>query len=209
MSKKYFAIAILATSITLVSIIQYGFLHLEISGLVQTKKNMLLPEEWKMYFYMHIFSSSISLLVGFIQFLPRIRQEKINFHKILGFIYLVFVLVGGFSALKISPYVTGGVVSSLGFSTLAMLWMFCTLFAFYFLFRKKFTSHGRWMIRSYGLTFAAVTLRIYLPISIIIWGIEKFPSYYAVISWACWVTNLLIVEIFIIPKTRPKQEQSI
>ncbi len=157
---------------------------------------------------MHIFASAVSLLVGFIQFLPRIRQEKINLHKILGFIYLVSVLVGGFSGLKISPYATGGSVSSWGFSTLAVLWIFCTVFAFYFLFRKKFSSHGRWMIRSYGLTFAAVTLRIYLPISVMIWGIEKFPSYYAVISWACWITNVLIVEIFMIPKTRTKLEQS-
>ncbi len=134
MTKKYLAIVVLATSISLVSIIQYGFLSLESAGLVQTKKNMVLTEEWKTFFYMHIFASAVSLLVGFIQFLPRIRQEKINLHKILGFIYFISVLVGGFSGLKISPYATGGSVSSWGFSTLAVLWIFCTVFAFYFLF---------------------------------------------------------------------------
>jgi hypothetical protein len=46
------------------------------------------------------------------------------------------------------------------------------------------------MIRNFSLTFAAVTLRIYQPSSIIS-GID-FEVAYPVIAWLCWVPNLLL-----------------
>jgi Predicted membrane protein (DUF2306) len=48
------------------------------------------------------------------------------------------------------------------------------------------------MIRSYALTLAAVTLRLYLPASIAL-GVD-FRSAYRVISWACWLPNLAVAE---------------
>jgi hypothetical protein len=52
--------------------------------------------------------------------------------------------------------------------------------------------HRRWMIRSYALTLAAVTLRIYLPASMLL-GIP-FPVAYPAIAWLCWVPNLLVAQ---------------
>src|SRR5260370_20371385 len=52
------------------------------------------------------------------------------------------------------------------------------------------------MIRSYALTLAAVTLRIYLPASQIA-GIP-FPDAYQTISWLCWVPNLVVAEWWIL-----------
>jgi hypothetical protein len=56
--------------------------------------------------------------------------------------------------------------------------------------------HRAWMLRSYALTFAAVTLRIWLPLSQIA-GIP-FQEAYAAIAWLCWVPNLVVVEWFIL-----------
>ena len=50
------------------------------------------------------------------------------------------------------------------------------------------------------MTLAAVTLRIYLPLSQIA-GIP-FEEAYPAISWMCWVPNLIFVEWFMIEKTR-------
>jgi hypothetical protein len=55
------------------------------------------------------------------------------------------------------------------------------------------------MYRSYALTLAAVTLRIYLPLfQVAGYG---FDVAYPLISWIAWVPNLLIVEWFVL--TRP------
>ena len=51
------------------------------------------------------------------------------------------------------------------------------------------------MIRSFALTFAAVMLRIYLPLAQVA-GIP-FDVSYPVISFLCWVPNLLVAELLL------------
>ena len=58
-------------------------------------------------------------------------------------------------------------------------------------------DHRNWMIRNYSLTFAAVTLRIWLPLFIVLFGIEHFELSYAIIAWLAWVPNLIVAELFI------------
>jgi hypothetical protein len=52
------------------------------------------------------------------------------------------------------------------------------------------------MLRNYSLTFAAVTLRIYLPLAAAIMHLSFIPSY-RVISWLCWVPNLVVAEALV------------
>ena len=54
------------------------------------------------------------------------------------------------------------------------------------------------MIRSHALTLAAVTLRIYLPLELAL-GMS-FHDAYRVVSWLCWVPNLVAAEWFIFKK---------
>jgi hypothetical protein len=54
------------------------------------------------------------------------------------------------------------------------------------------TRHRRWMVRNFALTFAAVTLRLYLPASAGA-GLGFGPAY-AAIAWLCWVPNLVVAE---------------
>jgi len=61
--------------------------------------------------------------------------------------------------------------------------------------QRNLTEHRRWMIRSFALTFAAVTLRLYLPAAVLLHF--PFEDSYRVISFLCWVPNLLAVEIFL------------
>jgi hypothetical protein len=48
------------------------------------------------------------------------------------------------------------------------------------------------MVRNFSLTFAAVTLRLYLPIS----GVAGVPFEvaYPIIAWIAWVPNLIVAE---------------
>ena len=52
------------------------------------------------------------------------------------------------------------------------------------------------MIRSYALTLAAVTLRIYVPVGLAL-GVP-FADAYQAISWLCWVPNLVVAEWFVL-----------
>jgi len=51
------------------------------------------------------------------------------------------------------------------------------------------------MIRSFALTLAAVTLRIYIPIGLAL--PVPFEVSYQAISFLCWVPNLLLAELYL------------
>ena len=59
----------------------------------------------------------------------------------------------------------------------------------------RFAEHRVWMLRSFALTFAAVTLRLYLPIFPML-GLPLVEGY-RVVSILCWVPNLILVELYL------------
>ena len=52
------------------------------------------------------------------------------------------------------------------------------------------------MTRSFALTYAAVMLRIYLPISMI--AGFAFDQVYPAIAWLCWLPNLVVAQLLIV-----------
>lgn len=143
--------------------------------------------------YLHIFGSLTALALGPFQFHSGLRQKRPTLHRWSGRIYLaVGVLIGGGAGLYISQYAFGGSFAKAGFAVLAILWLYTGLKAYLAIRQKNFQEHQKWMIRNFSLTFAAVTLRIYLPVSMVS-GIE-FSVAYPIIAWLCWVPNLIFAE---------------
>lgn len=143
--------------------------------------------------YLHIFGSVIALILGPFQFFQYLRQRYTNTHRWLGRVYLLAgVLVGGLAGLYMSAFAYGGIIAKLGFATLAVLWLYTGLRAYLAVRNGAINEHRQWMIRNFALTFAAVMLRLYLP-AFMSTGIE-FSLAYAIISWLCWVPNLIVAE---------------
>ena len=143
----------------------------------------------------HIACASIALLIGPLQFLPRLRSRFPRWHRIAGSVYVACSLVGGGAGLVLALGTTAGPIATAGFGLLAVFWMFCTANAWRFARAHDFKRHPRWMIRSFALTFAAVTLRAYLPISGLLH--LDFAASYAAISFLCWVPNLVVAELYL------------
>jgi hypothetical protein len=55
--------------------------------------------------------------------------------------------------------------------------------------------HREWVIRSFALAFAAVTLRLYLPIAQLL--PVEFDDAYRAISFLCWVPSLVVAEAYL------------
>ena len=138
---------------------------------------------------LHIFASCTALLLGPLQFLKNWRRRHPKLHRAFGSLYLgVGILVGGGSGLIVATRAYGGWVAKSSFAVLAALWLYTGLRAFLSIRRHNFAQHGRWMVYNFALTLAAVTLRIYLPLSMVN-GIP-FDTAYPIIAWLCWVPNL-------------------
>jgi len=83
----------------------------------------------------------------------------------------------------------------LGFALLALLLLTTTSIAYARIRRGDVVAHREWMIRSYALIFAAVTLRIELPILVALFG--AFRPAYVTIAWLSWVPNLLWATLYV------------
>jgi Predicted membrane protein (DUF2306) len=143
----------------------------------------------------HIMASAIALLTGPFQFLRPLRRRFPMVHRTLGRIYLSACIIGGLAGGSIALFTTSGLLAGFGFLSLASAWLFSTVWAWRAVRRRDYLTHERWMTRSFALAFAAVTLRIYIPISQIA-GLDYTDSY-RVIAWLCWVPNLAVAQLLI------------
>jgi len=147
--------------------------------------------------YVHIFASSLALLLGPFLLNESFRKSRPKLHRSLGKVYMVVgVILGGLSALYMSFYAFGGMVSTVGFGLLAIVWIYTGAMGVFAIMRKDFLEHRRWMFRNYALTFAAVTIRVYIGLFFAA-GFE-FEEFYPMLSWLCWVPNILLVEWWIV-----------
>jgi uncharacterized membrane protein len=165
-------------------------------GLLSSKEAGLLKDLlWNTGFYTHIILGGLALLTGWPQFSVRLRETRLNFHRNLGKVYVVAALISALAAIYISFYSTGGLVTFWGFFSLGCLWFTTTLMAYLSIKRGNISLHEKFMVYSFAACFSAVTLRIWLPL-LIMWYHDFLPAY-RVVSWLCWVPNLLIAFVIV------------
>ena len=99
------------------------------------------------------------------------------------------------SCIYIGFFATGGLVSSLGFICLGVIWFYTTLMAYIHIKNKRINQHQQMMIYSYAACFAAVTLRIWLPLLILTFG--DFITAYKIVAWLCWIPNIIIANLIV------------
>ncbi|MEZ5033222.1 MAG: DUF2306 domain-containing protein [Saprospiraceae bacterium] len=177
----------------------------EDQGLLSSKTTDLLRDPfWRTAFFTHISLGGIALLSGMTQFSTRLRHRNPSRHRLLGKIYVGACLISGLAGLYIAQFATGGWIARLGFTLLALAWLITTWTAWRRILVRNTEAHRRWMIRSYALTFAAVTLRLWLPLFTGAFGMDFIPAY-QIIAWLCWVPNLLVGEWMIRHVSNPVQ----
>jgi uncharacterized membrane protein len=148
----------------------------------------------------HIAASLVALAIGPWQFNARLRNRALTLHRWLGRTYIVSVVVGGTAGLVLARTSQEGIVTHLGFGFLAVAWVFATIRAYLAIRGGDEVRHRAWMIRSFALTFAAVTLRNILPLELAS-GVP-FPVAYKIVAWACWLPNLAVAEWIVRRQTR-------
>ncbi|WP_071675562.1 DUF2306 domain-containing protein [Nioella nitratireducens] len=150
--------------------------------------------------YTHIGLAPVALILMPLQFTARLRGHRPRLHRRMGRVYGLVILLAGVAGLSLAAGTTAGPVAGLGFAILALLWLGTTGRAVWLAMQRRIVAHRAWMIRSAALTFAAVTLRLYLPFLEAGFG---FDIGYVIVAWLCWVPNLLVAEWLI--RRRPRQ----
>ncbi|WP_286829673.1 MULTISPECIES: DUF2306 domain-containing protein [Kordiimonas] len=143
--------------------------------------------------YLHFGFGPLALAIGGFQFFNRLRARAPKLHRWVGRTYVTACMLSAVGGIWLGFGSDAGVVAQVGFLGLGVAWVVTTGYGFLTARARRFQDHKRWMTRSFALTFAAVTLRLYLPLSLGVMGLP-FGTAYPVIAYACWIPNLLVAE---------------
>ena len=200
-SSFYFMLLLLAVPL---SINALSYLNLDPEyGFLRLKKDAIATGWYLPAYYAHVLIAAVILLIGFFQVHPTFGLRWRNTHRMLGKIYvggiLFFSAPGG---LIMSMFINRGPLVQASFVLQCSLWFIFTWIAFIRIRQRDIQSHRRWIFRSFALTLAAITLRIYVFFGS--WSFDLAqPVAYATIAWLSWIPNLLICEWYLRASNRP------
>jgi uncharacterized membrane protein len=158
----------------------------------------------------HATTGGFALLIGPLQFLPRLRTRYPAVHRIIGRLYMISVVIGSLAAFYSAVVSLDGFVAQVGFIFVAILWFYSVVQAYKAIRRGNILLHRVWMVRNYALTFAAVILRIWLYAGIVylvithqLHGQVTFTPVYTSSVWVSWTVPLVFAEWFIVQRLLP------
>ncbi|MCB1342242.1 MAG: DUF2306 domain-containing protein [Pseudooceanicola sp.] len=142
-------------------------------------------------FFAHVGLAPVALALMPFQFSAQLRSRRPVLHRWIGRAYGLAILAAGTGGLVMALGTDAGVVAAVGFALLAVIWIGVTARGITLAMAGRIGEHRVWMIRSAALTFAAVTLRLWLPA---LQSVMPFEQAYTLVAWLCWVPNLLVAE---------------
>ncbi len=155
-------LAFLSLGVAGYAVFAYGFLPL--GSVVHPDMRPTFGTQAPALLYVHVFASAVAMALGPFQFSARLRARNPALHRWMGRLYLgIGVLFGGLAGLYVALYAFGGTIAQAGFACLALAWLYTGARAYAAIRARDLVAHRRWMVRNFALTFAAVTLRIWLP----------------------------------------------
>ena len=162
-----------------------------------TKQDIIHLFHYRAAFYLHIFPALLVLLAGLTQFSHWVLRRMPRLHRWVGRIY-VFSIIGvcGPAALVMAFYANGGFWAQASFVTLSLLWWAFTWAGYWFIRKGDIQRHRAWMVRSYALTFSAITLRV-MQFLLAVYSDMDPETAYRLVAWPSWVLNLLVAEFVV------------
>ena len=189
--KKIFWILFIFLAI-LVGIFPFIFYMLNIPFGITNLKNATVLSNlfWKIGFHTHIIFAAIALLIGWLQFIPKLRNRNMKLHRAIGKIYIVAVLISATASLYISFFANGGISAFLGLFVGGLVWFTPTFMGYNYVRHNKIGLHKKMRIYSYAVTLGGVTLRSWLPL--LVMGLNNFDTAYNIVTWLAWAPNIIV-----------------
>jgi uncharacterized membrane protein len=160
-------------------------------------------QPWNIVLFAHIITASMAIIIGPFQFFQKFRNKRLSLHRNLGKVYVSSIFISGLTGIYLSYFAFGGIFSKLGFLSLSLAWLITTYFAYSSIRKRKMKEHERWMYRSYAVTFAAVTFRIWS--AVIGYSFDDFQLGYTAAVWVSWIGNLAVIEYWLSRKIAKNQ----
>jgi len=145
---------------------------------------------------LHAGAGGLALLLSPVQLSARVRARVPRVHRVVGRAALAAIAVAGAAGLVLASVSLAGAIGTAGFGALALTWLTCAALGFRSILHGDVAAHRRWMIRTFALTYAGVTLRLWLIVLIPLLD-GDFLRAYLFTPFLCWVPNLVVAELLL------------
>ena len=152
----------------------------------------------------HASFGGLALLLSPLRFIRRIRTRAPRVHRVIGRIALASIALAGLAGLALAPFSLAGTVGVVGFGMLAGCWLAFGAMAYRAIRQGDIAAHRCWAVRTFALTYAAVTLRLW--VAVLVSGqvgmfdtaeSVAFDRAYIVVPFLAWVPNVMVAEIYL------------
>lgn len=156
----------------------------------------------------HVITAATALLLGVLQLIPRIRARRV-LHRRLGRTFLVVGVVAfGLTGIPLALTTPNGDVTRYGILVPAIGWLVCAALGWTAIREGRLADHRAWMIRTYALTFFALTARMVVPLLIAIqmpFQDDRSPDAVRALvastipygQWLGWIIDLAVAQYVI------------
>lgn len=154
----------------------------------------------------HIIPGVLFLTFAPLQFIARIRQRRINFHRGLGKVLVTCAAMSGVASLLVTFLFPafGGISTQSATGFAGVLFLFSLSMAIRHMLKKEFRQHREWMVRTFALAMSVAVMRIFLILLRSSMGLSTEEAFGAAF-WLAIGVNLLVAEAWINYTRRPGQ----
>jgi uncharacterized membrane protein len=146
----------------------------------------------------HIAGGATALLTGPFQLLKEVRNKYRKLHRVMGYVYIVSIILSSGGALALTFTTTNqvSVAYTISLWGLVFVWIASTGMAFWTIKEKKIQEHEEWMVRSYMVTFAFIVQNYLFSVP----GFDKLGSFQEIspdLFWFSWSMPLFFYQLYL------------
>lgn len=147
------------------------------------------------WLWTHLAGGALAILLGPVQFLTQWPRAYGRLHRWMGRLYLVGMLIASTGAVGLIATSPAPFSIRMAFAATAWAWLVTALVGFAFIRRGLIQRHRTWMIRSYLVTLAPITFRLFLHLPAVFTLLPPPPTGIAWLLWLSWILPLAVHEL--------------
>lgn len=116
----------------------------------------------------HIGTAAVASVTGTVQFWPWLRRRFPVLHRWTGRAYFFLgVFPSAVLAIPVTVLAPFGAANQAALATLDVLWIVSGVAGYRAIRQRRFADHRRWMIRNFGLVWASLASRFWIPLMLV------------------------------------------
>lgn len=155
---------------------------------------------WRVAFLVHVSGGIVCLAAALPQFSGTLLRRVPGIHRVLGWTYVVSVLLLVVPpGLYLALHAGGGLVGRVGFLVNGFLLMHTTWRGLTHVRARDFKGHVVWMVRSWAMAATALSFRALF----ILYDVLGLASAYPLAIWSSVLLNAALAEVYLLRRRAP------